>query len=421
MTSAFLSLFTAFVLLVTLASFASAKARRILLYTLVFMTMAGIQVQVPLVGSGMRSYLAFLLLILSRGTVASGMSKLDRIGVLRPLAILCGYLVLSHIFLSQTPTFKTAFEHAGNFVFFVLTASFLGSSSEREVSRMMLATGLGLFANVVQYMPAWIPFLSGYELLGPVPHYQEPASSGLLLLPILLSVLHATRGRFRRFLTLCGVAFLSAATFITGARAPSGVFVVILALYRRSIWWALLVLGAGAAVFASLPQTTQTERMISRMEQLTQAARTGTLAENPDAGMRLGNVRIAFQGFEQRPIFGWGVGSWFGYRQQRTGLLGYSLSVHNGWALLFFETGLFGVLTYLFLVWKCIRGVPLRFTRDFADNLGYVGVLGTVAVLLISLGGDALLVRASFCFFSFAAAWRMRRRFPPAPPAGAAA
>ena len=121
------------------------------------------------------------------------------------------------------------------------------------------------------------------------------------------------------------------------------------------------------------------------------------------AGMRIENIRIAMEGFMERPVFGWGVGSWYSYRQSRTGMLGYTLSTHSGWALMLFETGLAGTILYAALIFACLRGLELKFTGSLAGDIGFIAFLGVASVLIVSLGGDTLLKRGTFTYMSLGA------------------
>ncbi len=386
-----------------LASFASSRARLLLFYALMFMTMGGVQLEVPLLGGGMRSLLALLLLIASRRTVASAVYWLKEARILNSAIALASYLAASNLLLSFAPSFKTQFENTGNFIFFLLCVAFMLSATPRQVIWLLVVMCLGLFSNILAYMPRWLPFMSGVTVFGPVPHYQEPAGSGLLLLPLLLMAIHQGRRAWIRLLALGTLGFVTVATFITGARTPMAAYMLVLMLYRRRLWWAVLVLLTGVFAFSLMPETTQTQRMIDRIQQLSVAARTGTLRENPDAGMRLENIRIALNGFSEKPVFGWGVGSWYAYRQQMTGIIGYELSAHSGWALLLFETGIVGTILYLFFISCCIRGLQKRFTDSLHENIGHAALLSIASILVVSLGGDTLLKRGSFTLFSLAA------------------
>ncbi|HRY61033.1 MAG TPA: hypothetical protein P5266_02465, partial [Candidatus Fermentibacter sp.] len=198
---------TAMGILLALTSVVSARSRLILFYALMFMTMGGLQLEVPLLGSGMRSALALLLLVVSWRTVATAVAWLRATRILAPAALLAVYLVVSNLVLSSDPSFKTSFENAGNLVFFVLCIAFLLSADDRQIKWVLAVMGLGLASNILAYAPKWIPFMSGVSLFGPIPHYQEPAGSGLFLLPLLLMAFHTARRPGVRFLTLGCLAF----------------------------------------------------------------------------------------------------------------------------------------------------------------------------------------------------------------------
>ena len=376
------------------------------------MTMAGIQIDVPVLGSGMRSFLAFLLLIMSDKAVVSALALLKATRILSAGFTLAMYIVFSHVLLSGAISSKILFEHVGNFGFFLLCVATLLNGTRRHLIWFLVSLGSGLFYNIVTYMPAWIPQFAGLTLFAPVPHYQLPASSGLLLLPLILLLLHSVKKRREKLLCLAGLVFLTVATFLTGARTPTAAYIFILSVYRRKVWWTVFMAILGILSFSLLPENTQTERMVSRIQELSFAAQTGTLSQNPDAGMRLDNIELALEGFSERPFFGWGIDSWASFRQARTGTIGYFLAAHSGFALLLMETGLVGFFIFFFFVYCCIHGIKLSFSGSLAEDIGYVGILGTVAILLVSFGGDTLLKRGTFTFFSlgaFCRCWKYRK------------
>lgn len=404
--------FIALILYLALTSKGSSRSRLILFNILVFMTMAGIQIDVPVLGSGMRSFLAFLLLVMSDKAVVSAVALLKATRILSAGFTLAMYIVFSHVLLSGAISPKTLFEHVGNFGFFLLCVATLLNGSQRHLVWFLVSLGSGLFYNIVTYMPAWIPMLSGTTIFVPVPHYQLPASSGLLLLPLFLMLFHSVKKRRDRLLCAAAVVFLTLATFLTGARTPTAAYIFILSVYRRKLWWTILIAILGVVSFSFLPENTQTERMITRIQELSYAARTGSLSENPDAGMRLDNIELALQGFSERPLFGWGIDSWASFRQARTGTIGYYLAAHSGFALLLIETGIVGFFIYFYFVYCCLRGLKLSFSGSLVADIGYVAVLGTVGILLVSIGGDSLLRRGTFAFFSlgaFCRCWKYRK------------
>jgi len=411
-TGIFYILFIAIIVYLALTSKGSSRSRLILFNILVFMTMAGIQIDVPVLGSGMRSFLAFLLLIVSDKAVVSAISLLKATRILASGFTLAMYIVFSHVLLSGAITFKTLFEHVGNFGFFLLCVATLLNGTQKHLIWFLISLGSGLLYNIVIYMPAWVPQLAGATLFAPLPHYQLPASSGLLLLPLFLMLLHSVKKRRDKILCVAALIFLTVATFLTGARTPTASYIFILSVYRRKAWWTILIASIGILSFSLLPENTQTERMVSRIQELSFAARTGTLSENPDAGMRLDNIELALEGFSERPLFGWGIDSWTSFRQARTGTIGYFLAAHSGFVLLLMETGLVGFFIYFYFVYCCIRGIRLSFSGSLVADIGYVAVLGTAAILLVSIGGDTLLRRGTFSFFSlgaFCRCWKYRK------------
>lgn len=89
--------------------------------------------------------------------------------------------------------------------------------------------------------------------------------------------------------------------------------------------------------------------------------------------------------------------------------MGYTLAAHSGIALLLMETGLVGFFLYFAFVYKCLCGLKPKFTGSLVDDMGYVAILGTLSILLVSVGGDTLLRRGTFAYFSMGAFCRCHK------------
>src|SRR5919197_1174113 len=158
-------------------------------------------------------------------------------------------------------------------------------------------------------------------------------------------------------------AFLVIARFTTRRR-----FVVGLTLFGIVLSPALLFV-APRAVKESVTYTFKEERG-------SDTVRVGKVAFDPSTSARLISFKAAFEGFAQRPVFGWGV-TGFGFMDAQ-------------YARVLAETGLVGLVAFVWLIWAVWRHArAVLGTRGDPDERGLVvGFLPRFAGLLAHAFGS---------------------------------
>jgi O-antigen ligase len=232
----------------------------------------------------------------------------------------------------------------------------------------------------------------------------EPNTFGgyLLLLMAVAGGIALETARLRiRVLCLGLVGLMSIPFMFTLSRTayvgviPALVAMTALSSRRRVMVVALVVaLVASPLVMTLFPDTVMKRvRYTFEPERGQPTIRVGAIGFDPSTSARLISVKQAFEGFTQRPIFGYGV-TGFAFMDQQ-------------FARTLVETGLVGFAAFLGLLWALLKaGVgSLRALRDPEERglaLGFVA--GTVGLLGHALGANTfIIVRIMEPFWFFAA------------------
>jgi len=178
-------------------------------------------------------------------------------------------------------------------------------------------------------------------------------------------------------------------------RTPALVAMTVLSSRRRVMVGALV----GALVASPLLMTLFPDTVMKRVrytfepERGQPTIRVGAVGFDPSTSARIISVKQAFEGFTQRPIFGYGV-TGFAFMDQQ-------------FARTLVETGIVGLAAFLGLLWALLKaGVgSLRALRDPEERglaLGFVA--GTAGLLGHALGANTfIIVRIMEPFWFFAA------------------
>ena len=232
----------------------------------------------------------------------------------------------------------------------------------------------------------------------------EPNTFGgyLLLLMAVAGGIALETARLRiRALCLGLVGLMSIPFMFTLSRTayvgviPALVAMTVLSSRRRVMVAALAVaLVASPLVMTLFPGTVMKRvRYTFEPERGQPTIRVGAVGFDPSTSARLISIKQAFEGFTQRPIFGYGV-TGFAFMDQQ-------------FARTLVETGIVGLAAFLGLLWALLKaGVgSLRALRDPEERglaLGFVA--GTVGLLGHALGANTfIIVRIMEPFWFFAA------------------
>jgi O-Antigen ligase len=176
---------------------------------------------------------------------------------------------------------------------------------------------------------------------------------------------------------------------------PAVLVMAILSSRRRMMIGALSVALVASPLAVALFPDTVMKRVLYTFEpeRGQPTVRVGAVGLDPSTSARLISVRQAFDGWTQRPVFGYGV-TGFAFMDQQ-------------FARTLVETGLVGLATFLVLVWTLLKsGVAsfraLSVPEERGLALGFVA--GTVGLLGHSVGANTfIIVRIMEPFWFFAA------------------
>jgi O-antigen ligase len=215
----------------------------------------------------------------------------------------------------------------------------------------------------------------------------EPNTFGgylLFMIAIAVGIAFETQKLTRRAQCLLLLGLMAIPFFFTLSRASYlGVipaFVVIAWLTTRRQFVAGLILLAAVASPALLyvaPKSVKDRVVYTfKEERGSETVRVGKVAFDPSTSARLMSFKAAFQGFAQRPVFGWGV-TGFGFMDAQ-------------YARVLAETGLVGLASFLWLVWAVWRHArDVHRTRRDPEERGLVlGFLAGFAGLLAHAFGS---------------------------------
>jgi hypothetical protein len=189
-------------------------------------------------------------------------------------------------------------------------------------------------------------------------------------------------------------AFTLSRTSYLGA-IPAVIVMAVLSSRRRAMIGALIVALVASPLAVTLFPDTVMKRVLYTFEpeRGQPTVRVGAVGLDPSTSARLISVKQAFEGWTQRPVFGYGV-TGFAFMDQQ-------------FARTLVETGLVGLATFLVLVWTLLKaGVAsfraLSVPEERGLALGFVA--GTVGLLGHAVGANTfIIVRIMEPFWFFAA------------------
>lgn len=352
-----------------------------------------------------------------------------------------GILILAQLMFRTSAyphdTFSGALLYCTYAILCFLAAQTLIRTSQAKTMAMIFAiygavvAGLALLQGIAPNGKLyWIrqPHMGGW-IYGPYVNHNHYAGLMELLIPIPL-VLSLSRLAHEKERTAAGIAaaIMTGTVFLSGSRGGMlAVFVefVFLALVllrqRKSARLAVGVL-AFAVVLVSLLAWLGGKELTTRVTSISSEARTEI-----SGGMRLSIDRDALRMFRQKPLLGWGLGSFpVVYPKFRSFYTNFFVNeAHNDWLQLLTEVGLLGFATtlwFLIVVYRTALPKIGNWTSNVTGAVTLASTLGLTGILVHSLFDFNLQIPANaalfYVFCTLAAArpllQRSRRR-PPAP------
>jgi O-antigen ligase len=296
---------------------------------------------------------------------------------------------------------------------FLATQSLLRVSQARKIALILTAYGclIAAFALLQGVAPNgklyWMrqPRLGGW-IYGPYVNHNHYAGLMELLIPIplVISLSHLAQQKAR---IACGIAaaVMAGTIFLSGSRGGMlAIFVelavlgVVLSRQKKSM---RIAIGAGAfaVVLVSLLAWLGGKELTTRVVSISTEAR-GEIS----GGMRLSIDRDTVQMFRQRPVLGWGLGTFpVVYPQFRSFYTNFFVNeAHNDYLQLLSEMGLLGFGTMIWFFVLLFRRIPRKIQQWPSNVSGAVTLacaLGITGILVHSLIDFNLQIPANAALF----------------------
>lgn len=296
---------------------------------------------------------------------------------------------------------------------FLASQSFLRVSQARKIAIILAVYGcvIAAFALLQGVSPNgklyWVrqPRLGGW-IYGPYVNHNHYAGLMELLVPIplVISLSHLAHEKTR---IACGIAaaVMAGTIFLSGSRGGMlAIFVelavlgVVLSRQKKRMRIAIAA-GAFAVVLVSLLVWLGGKELTTRVASISTEAR-GEIS----GGMRLSIDRDTVQMFRQRPVLGWGLGTFpVVYPQFRSFYTNFFVNeAHNDYLQLLSEMGLLGFGTMIWFFVALFRRIPRKIQQWPSNVSGAVTLactLGISGILVHSLIDFNLQIPANAALF----------------------
>ena len=289
----------------------------------------------------------------------------------------------------------------------------LRASQARKIAVILCLFGFAIaaFALLQGVAPNgklyWLrqPSMGGW-IYGPYVNHNHYAGLMELLVPVPL-VLSLTRltGEKERLAAGIAAAIMVGTVFLSGSRGGMlaifvelVVFALVLLRLRKSVRIAIGVV-AFAVVLVSLLAWLGGKELTTRVSSISKETRTEL-----SGGIRLSIDRDAIQMFRDKPVFGWGLGTFpVIYPQYRTFYTNFFVNeAHNDYLQLLCEMGLLGFGTMLWFVIVLYRSALRKirnWTSDVSGAVTLACILGCTGILVHSLLDFNLQIPANAALF----------------------
>jgi O-antigen ligase len=296
---------------------------------------------------------------------------------------------------------------------FVAGQAFVRTIQARKIAAILALYGVAIaaFALLQGIAPNgklyWLrqPTMGGW-IYGPYVNHNHYAGLMELLVPVPL-VLSLTRLAEERERIVAGIAaaIMAGTIFLSGSRGGMiaifvelAVFAIILLRQRTTARIAISVL-AFAIVLISLVTWVGGKELTSRVSSISTEAR-----EEVSGGMRLSIDRDALRMFRNKPILGWGLGTFpIVYPQFRSFYTNFFVNeAHNDYLQMLSEMGLLGfavMMWFLIVLYRRAVSKIGDWTSDMSGAVTLACTLGFSGILVHSLFDFNLQVPANAALF----------------------
>ncbi len=225
---------------------------------------------------------------------------------------------------------------------------------------------------------------SGGWIYGPYVNHNHYSGLMEMLFPVALvtALSHYSRGA-QKVLAALAAALMATTIFLSGSRGGMLAFacqltvLAIVLLRREGAKRLMIAFGIFAILLAFLLAVTADRSLLSRIGTVHHETKSEL-----SGGTRLTIVRDTFKMFEQRPLLGWGLGTFRDvYRQFRSFYSDLIVNeAHNDYMQVLAETGLFGFLIMLWFLAAAYSGALHKIPSWPANVNGAVGLAALISM-----------------------------------------
>jgi O-antigen ligase len=269
---------------------------------------------------------------------------------------------------------------------------------------IFFGAGYAFFALVQELTPNgkifWVhsPYFHGGSIYGSYVNHDHYAGlmEMLVPLPFVASMGHLLKGGQRVLVAFCAV-LMASTIFLSGSRGGMLAFILEMVLF------AALTLGKRRSPRIALGLTAVCILILALLIFLGEGQVLGRLGDL-SPGIRLNITKDSLRMFSQRPIWGWGLGTfptvYPSFRSFYTNL--FVNEAHNDYAQLLVETGLFGFGLMVWFVISLYRhGLPTsrRWEFKWDGAVSLAALLGCTGILFHSFVDFNLQIPANAAMF----------------------
>ena len=392
--------------------FSNKKFNFFMFYLLLFLSLSRLSLDIGLGGtSSLRLPIAVVLLIGNMRRMMTVMGYLLKNGILFWSTLWFINVCISWYFSNDSNTFL--FESVGNYLFFILSASYFFRANSAQIVTMLKIVGASQLPGILLGISSLRGIVEGFSFIWGTVYHQRSAQAGVYVLPLLLLLLdQSAKKRVKRLTWILGLIFsLFVLVATTGARTPTIVFGLILLYWFRDRGKYLLILTLFSVLGIYISTSIAPEEIGARYSRGYSAVISGDLDEAENVEFRYEHFVIGFEAFAESPVYGHGHDSWMGIMGDYKGLVGYSTAPHNELIRLLVEYGLMGVLFFVMYVYTCCKNTIRSGMETIPVSARYSFAVIIYGMILLNLFHNALFSRYLFFALGATAGLRLNNTF----------
>lgn len=401
-------IYTVIVTVLAYTAMKSYRIRLIMVCYLLFLFFIHPNVYAPsFFGGHPRLPIALLLCISGWPELKKTLYMLNKYKMLVPVLLWFSYTAISAAVISTNSNYTLVYQQLGDILVLLLVATYVYSSSYKELLIILLTVTLALMINLAVYMPRVIPMLS-YISTPDYYHHGGAGLSGFKAMPILLFLNNRKMNAINKIVIKLLIVLSCLMAFLSGSRTAMLGIALILLLYNRSIkWWITIVILGSIALYAA-DHFGDTSWGSERVERLYRAFEEGEPTSLREVEFRLEHFEIGLQAYRESPIVGYGFGSWDKIRGEAYSIIGSELAAHSAYALLVGETGTIGIILFLSMVVVIIKFHRYSSSKIYQEDLAYTFILGVITYMLLGFNSSSFWNRDFTIFLGMTAGSKLR-------------